>query len=90
MAKFKVRTGYAYHVPKSVKKLVAGEIVELEDISVGDQKWKLEPVVELKQVAPSIEVPAGTITPKKETKKEKKAREKAEKEAAQVVENSEG
>ena len=63
MPKFKVRTGYAYHVDGKKEPLAEGEVIELESIEVGDQKWKLELVED--------EKPA-----KKEEKKEEKKTEK--------------
>tara|TARA_R110001592_G_scaffold84640_2_gene250153 strand:- start:6370 stop:6678 length:309 start_codon:yes stop_codon:yes gene_type:complete len=44
LIKFIVRKGYAYYPVDSAKVVVEGETVELSDITVGDQKWKLEEV----------------------------------------------
>lgn len=44
MPQFKVRPGYAFFSSRSSVPVKAGGVVDLADVNVGGQSWKLEPV----------------------------------------------
>lgn len=62
MPMFKVREGYGYQQvqPAPLPILGAGELVELADINVGDQSWKLQEATAPANVTSLVATPGDT------------------------------